>query len=611
MAQHTKIQVTIDGTEIPLVENFALNEKVGEHASFNFSTEGTHYDENDIAKGFLENTKEFIGKPCSIRLLNIEEGVEKELYFKGIVTNLQSIRRSQNGNFREGILISGKSTSILLEDGLQFKSFSESTISDIILKATENVPATDFKKEINLQNDIELKYSVQNNQSTFQFLKRLAANYSEFLLYSKETLYFGKPNFGNPISLELNGNLSNVNFGLHTAPGNFTFLSNDYLNEQTQQAASSDISTPNEMYINTVNQNSASLYPSNNNLYYNTFDDSGLNNRISKAMEVQKKLADQNLVSLSGTCFYLGLGLGNEINITGSDNNLGSYRIVAINHNYNQSGSYSNSFTAIPVATDVYPLTNVNSFIHSETQIAKVLENVDPDGLSRIKVQFPWQAATNQSTPWIRVMTPHSGGNKGFHFIPEVGEEVIVGFEGGNAERPYVMGALYTGKNKPESWQTDANNIKAIRTRSGHTIELNDTKGEEKINIYDNEGSIITFDTQAKSLTINATEELNLVAKNINIQAEENINIGSEQNVEIAAESKLSVLSNDSLKLQSSGDSSVKSNGAFAIEATSDATIKGANAIIEGKAGAEVNGATAKLNGKTLTEVAGKIVKLN
>ena len=60
---------------------------------------------------------------------------------------------------------------------------------------------------------------------------------------------------------------------------------------------------------------------------------------------------------------------------------------------------------------------------------------------------------------------------------------------------------------------SDQYNLKAIRTRSGHTIELNDTEGEEKINIYDNEGSIITFDTQAKSLTINATESIEFGTK--------------------------------------------------------------------------------------------------
>ena len=99
-----------------------------------------------------------------------------------------------------------------------------------------------------------------------------------------------------------------------------------------------------------------------------------------------------------------------------------------------------------------------------------------------------------------------------------------------------MMGSFHTGKNKADDWQTDANNIKAIRTRSGHTIELNDTEGEEMINIYDNDGSLISFDTQAQSLSITATEELKISAKNVVISAEEDIVIGAKGNLDMAAE---------------------------------------------------------------------------
>ena len=102
-------------------------------------------------------------------------------------------------------------------------------------------------------------------------------------------------------------------------------------------------------------------------------------------------------------------------------------------------------------------------------------------------------------------------------------------------------------------FQTDANNFKAIRTRSGHTIELNNTEGEEKINIYDNEGSIITFDTQAKSLTINATENIEIGAKNIKIVAEENIDIQAKGNITKAAEGDVSIQSKGATDIQGNG----------------------------------------------------------
>ena len=107
-----------------------------------------------------------------------------------------------------------------------------------------------------------------------------------------------------------------------------------------------------------------------------------------------------------------------------------------------------------------------------EAQSAVVSSNADPEGLGRVKVNFHWNSQLE--SPWLRVVSPHGGGEKGFYFVPEVGEEVQVGFEQGNAERPFVMGSLYHGKAKPSSWKTDANNIKAIRTRSGNQVVMND-----------------------------------------------------------------------------------------------------------------------------------------
>ena len=144
------------------------------------------------------------------------------------------------------------------------------------------------------------------------------------------------------------------------------------------------------------------------------------------------------------------------------------------------------------------------AFPKSETQVAIVKENSDPDSMGRIRVQFPWQKETGELTPWLRIVTPHAGGEKGFHFIPEIDEEVLIGFEGGNAERPYVLGTLYTGGANPAGWNTQNNDVKALRTRSGHTIELNDADGSEFIMITDKNRNIIHINTANNDITISA-----------------------------------------------------------------------------------------------------------
>uniref|UniRef100_UPI002491C963 phage baseplate assembly protein V n=1 Tax=Maribacter luteus TaxID=2594478 RepID=UPI002491C963 len=166
----------------------------------------------------------------------------------------------------------------------------------------------------------------------------------------------------------------------------------------------------------------------------------------------------------------------------------------------------------------------------SGAQRGWVLDNADPNGLGRIKVQFPWQKPMGTSTPWIKMATPYSGSGKGFYFIPEKDEEVLVGFEGDNPEKPFVLSAGFNSSASSGFADAD-NNIKAIKTRSGHIIELNDTDGGERITIKDKNENIFQIDTATNDITINANNNVNvnavesikLSAKNIEFNAQEDI----------------------------------------------------------------------------------------
>jgi uncharacterized protein involved in type VI secretion and phage assembly len=128
-----------------------------------------------------------------------------------------------------------------------------------------------------------------------------------------------------------------------------------------------------------------------------------------------------------------------------------------------------------------------------------VTNNHDPDGLGRIKVRFPWLSDSNE-TDWIRMTTTMAGAGRGVFFLPEVGDEVLVAFEHGDINRPFVIGALWNGvDNPPETNSDGSNNIRKIRSRSGHEIIFNDndTAMQEKIEIHTNAGHTITLDDSA------------------------------------------------------------------------------------------------------------------
>ena len=141
--------------------------------------------------------------------------------------------------------------------------------------------------------------------------------------------------------------------------------------------------------------------------------------------------------------------------------------------------------------------------------------------MGRVRVQFPWQMATNQMTPWIHVVTPHAGANKGIYFPPEIGEEVLINYENNNAEKPFVMGAMYNGAEK-SGYHTAGNDIKAIHTRSGTKIILNDAEGS--IFIEDPSGNTYLMDGQG-NIKVKAPKDISFDAgRDFNVTAGNNLN---------------------------------------------------------------------------------------
>jgi uncharacterized protein involved in type VI secretion and phage assembly len=125
-----------------------------------------------------------------------------------------------------------------------------------------------------------------------------------------------------------------------------------------------------------------------------------------------------------------------------------------------------------------------------------VTNNQDPDGLGRVKIKFPWLSDENESD-WARVTTLMAGGQRGTFFLPEVGDEVLVAFEHGDINYPFVIGSLWNGNDNPPETNSDGkNNIRKIKSRSGHEIVFddNDEQSTEKLEIKTNGGHTVVLD---------------------------------------------------------------------------------------------------------------------
>jgi uncharacterized protein involved in type VI secretion and phage assembly len=125
--------------------------------------------------------------------------------------------------------------------------------------------------------------------------------------------------------------------------------------------------------------------------------------------------------------------------------------------------------------------------------VVGVVTNVDdPDGAGRVKVRYPW-LQDNSESPWARVMSFMAGGGRGGVFRPEVKDEVLVLFEHGDVDFPYVIGAVWNGPDTmPSERGSDTdNNVRMIKSRSGHTVILDDTSGSEKVTVSDKAGNAV------------------------------------------------------------------------------------------------------------------------
>ncbi|WP_286514750.1 phage baseplate assembly protein V, partial [Empedobacter falsenii] len=208
------------------------------------------------------------------------------------------------------------------------------------------------------------------------------------------------------------------------------------------------------------------------------------------------------------------------------DSNKTSYftriMITDVEHDIDTLGHYTGLFKAIASDTGFLPKPEFTTPI-AQPQIATVISNADPKGQGRVTVKFDWQL--HDTTNFIRMMSPDAGGtdqvtqNRGYVAIPEVGDQVMVGFVHNHPDRPFVMGGMFHGKVGLGGGTN--NSVKSIQTRSGHRIIFTE---DESIVITDKSGNEIHLDTIGSNINITAPETINIKCKNFNIDVQENMN---------------------------------------------------------------------------------------
>ncbi len=186
----------------------------------------------------------------------------------------------------------------------------------------------------------------------------------------------------------------------------------------------------------------------------------------------------------------------------------GTYLVTTARHVYSRERGYQTlvDISGREPSTLLAMLTPTASATAHGLGPAIVTDNDDPEGLGRVKVKYPW-LSPDHASDWARVASVGAGAGRGIQYVPEVNDEVLVGFEMGDVHHPYVLGGLWNGKDAPPGEKGKVvsggkTEQRVIRSRSGHTITLDDKDGAGGVTIEDRKGNLIALDSGTDALKI-------------------------------------------------------------------------------------------------------------
>ncbi|MFB9056661.1 type VI secretion system Vgr family protein [Mariniflexile ostreae] len=575
-------QISINGEFISGYKDITVSQKINEHHTFEISVDletGEH-----TTAHTLNRSKDWLGKTIVINTTGKD--------FTGIITQVSL--HQNNGNHGQ-IIVSGYSSTILLEDSEAMRSWLVKSLYDITKEVTNHPRIT---AEIAPENTTTLEYESQYLETNFKFLQRIAKQHNEWLYYDGDTLFFGKPQLADAVTIEYGKDLTEMNISIQAQARRAKAFS--YKSSEAKQLDGQSPDSP--AGLNELGQHAF-------NASLETFSEGGhafTSARVQNKSDIDNylKKKQQSVAAASnyitGKSTKKGLSVGSVIDIEtaildGAANYAskkhGKYIITEITHYAKEANYYTNSFVALPADIGSLPEPEVALPI-AHTQMATVLSNEDPKGKGRVQVQMNWQSG-EMKTAWIRVMTPDAGSsdqvgtNRGFVFIPEKGDQVLVGFRFNDPNRPFVMGSLFNGHNAAGGHS--GNNNKTITTKSGSTIAFDDsscaitiTDGTGNAVALDGAGNVsvsssasISLSTGSSSLTLTEDGTISLLGKSIIINGSETLDQGS-KNISIVGSEEVVVSASQRVNINSANEVSVTGTAQATLSSSATTAVEGA-----------------------------------
>ena len=584
MLEQKKVTLEIAGIPMPSFVQLMLKQSINEHHYFEITLDIQAIEAYGVE--IPEASKDWVGKKV---IMDFGGTI-----FIGIAT-MVGLHRS--GGTHGNIKVTGYSSTFLLESDHTCASWCNKSLSDIVKELTDKAGVQAL---VNPETKSKLEYECQYEETNFRFIQRLARQYQEWLYYDGQNLVFGKPQPGSTTKLIYGEELSVLDVCSQALARPIKGSSYHSVNDQTYNGQSPDTAAGQNTLGQAAFDSSLALFtaPAVQRAEPRITNKGELDAYFQRRQ--QSDSAASSFITGESDCRILTVGSIIDVHTAIHSgikifvkNSIGTYIITEITHVAGMGDSYQNYFTALPSSIPTLPCPDVPLPV-AHTQQAVVVSNEDPKKLGRVQVKMNWQTGPMQ-TSWIRVLTPDAGTsdkvatNRGFVFIPEKGDQVMVAFRYDDPNRPFVLGSLFHGKSGTGGGSS--NKTKSLTTRSGCTITLDDEKGS--VTVADPTGSTIILNGD-NTITIDAKDKITIHSKELEILADEKIRIEADSEVEVLGKTST---------FEGKSEAKIKS----------DTSIKEEAATIDIKASAtlKATGATVDVDGSAMTNIKGGLLNFN
>lgn len=508
---------------------------------------------NDPQFRWVDDARLRLGQEVQIKLRTSEnESGSATPVFSGQVTSVEVDMRE---DLVATLLLRCYDRSHLLQRGTKVRTFVQATDSDI---------ASKIAREHGLQASVDATSQVhtqifQDNISDYQFLMDRARAVGHVLLVEDRRLYFKKPENLPEGNVTLNYGVTLREFHPRlTVASQVKEVSVRGWDPKTKaalvgQSGSSPFRSVaiglgkrgSEMSGQAFSTDPGQLLVTDQPVASQAEGDS-----LAKALLTQAWARD---IRADGTAFLdpnIKPGIKLTVSKIGTKFS-GKYFVTSVRHVFDAEGHIDTHFnvnglsaetTADLILEGAAPGQTATGRIAPGVAVGIVTNNKDPENAGRVKVKFPTLTEDLESD-WVRLAAPMAGADRGFFFVPEIDDEVVVAFEHGDFNRGYIIGVLWNGKDKPPLTAAEAVggdgkvNKRIVKSRSGHTITLDDTSGAEKIEIIDKtKKNKIVIDSGPGTLTLETTGDVTVQSTSGNVTVKgTNITIEGKAKVELKA----------------------------------------------------------------------------